>query len=145
MPQHRGPRSSTAEMQPLPVLGFLSASSLQLEGIMLAVPELPQPGKPKAAKVGEEKGLNHSSNSFWLFSGFYGPVLPRLPSASLPMLSVPVPGGSGMKQNHFHPEEGARESWETPLVCPVTFTLCGTQGCTVQTMSWPYPCGPVKD
>lgn len=103
MPQHRGPRSSTAEMQPLPVLGFLSASSLQLEGIMLAVPELPQPGKPKAAKVGEEKGLNHSSNSFWLFSGFYGPVLPRLPSASLQML--PVPGGSGMKQNHFHPEE----------------------------------------
>lgn len=57
-------------VQPLPELGFLSPSSLWLEGVTLAVPELTQPEKPKAAKVGEKKGLNHSSDSFWLFSGF---------------------------------------------------------------------------
>lgn len=117
------PRSGAAGMQPLPELCFLSSSSLCLEGAVLAAPELPQPGKPKGAKMGEKKGLNRSSNSFWLFSGFYGPVLPRLPSASLQMLSVPVPGGSGMKQNHFHTEEWDRESWGTPLGCPVSFTL----------------------
>lgn len=112
---------------------------------MLAVPELPQSGKPKGAKVGEKKGLNHSSSSFWLLSGFYGPVLPRLPTASLQVLSVPVPGGSGRKQNHFHTEEQDMESWGAPLGCPGTFTLCGTQGCMVQAMSWHDTPGPLKD
>lgn len=93
--------------QPLPELGFLCPHH-HCGCAMLAVPELPQPGKPKAEKVGERKGLTTPATPF----GFsVGSMVQFCPGCPVPACIVPVPGGSGMKQNHFHTKEQDRESW----------------------------------
>ena len=114
---------------------------------MLAVPELPRPGKPEAAKLGEEEELNHPSSSFWLLDGCCHPALPRSPCASLQMPSISVPGGGqGWDETISTQRKGIREAGGHCCGAqPHSHAVAPTGACTITATSWPDAPGPVKD
>lgn len=113
---------------------------------MFTVPELPWPVKPEAAKLVEEKELNHPSSSFWLLGGCCSPVLPRSPCASLQMTSVLASGGGqGWDETISTERKRIREAGgHCHVTQPHSHAAAPMGAHTITIMSWPDASSPVK-